>query len=56
MDLSESPREIVSRVAWSANRMTRFLGTKVKRKMGATVNYNTMEIDQLRYPELRSGR
>jgi hypothetical protein len=36
--------------------MTRFLGTKVKRKMGAAVNYNTMEIDQLRYPELRSGR
>lgn len=56
MDLPDSPREIASRVAWSANRMTGFLGTKVRRKMGAKVSHAVMEIDRLRYPELRSGK
>ncbi len=53
-NVSESSKEIVSRLAWSANRMTRFLGTRIKRKMGLRVKHKLAEIDKLRWPALRA--
>lgn len=50
---TDSPNAIAARLAWSANRVARYLGTKVKRKMGIRVDHEISEVDQLRWPELR---
>ena len=46
-------REATAETLWAVNHGSRFLGTRVKKRLGLNPSYDVFPIDLLRYPELR---